>query len=123
VITAAFVPGRRAPVLLREETVARMKPGSVIVDLGIEQGGNCALTEADRVVLRHGVRIVGYTNVASQVAADASALYARNLLNFVKLIVDPGTGALKIDTADEIVSATLVCADGARTHATTTTLA
>jgi NAD(P) transhydrogenase subunit alpha len=123
VITAAFVPGRPAPVLLREETVARMKPGSVIVDLGIEQGGNCALTEADRVVLRHGVRIVGYTNVASQVAADASALYARNLLNFVKLIVDPGTGALRIDTADEIVSATLVCADGARTHATTTTLA
>jgi NAD(P) transhydrogenase subunit alpha len=123
VITAAFVPGRPAPLLIREATVARMKPGSVIVDLAVEQGGNCEVTKPDQVVLRHGVRIVGYTNVPSQVAADASALYARNLVNFVKLLVDPGSGAIKIDTGDEIVAATLVCTDGARAHAPTPTLA
>ena len=75
VITTALIPGRRAPTLLSEATVQAMKPGSVVVDLAAAQGGNCPLTEADRVVVKHGVTLVGYTNLASMVAADASALY------------------------------------------------
>jgi NAD(P) transhydrogenase subunit alpha len=113
IITTALVPGRRAPVLLREETVQRMKPGSVIVDLAVEQGGNCVLTERDRVAVKHGVLLVGYSNLPAMVAADASAFYARNLLSFVNLLMDPATGELTIDRADEIIGASLVCIDGA----------
>jgi NAD(P) transhydrogenase subunit alpha len=113
IITTALVPGRRAPVLLREDTVQGMKPGSVIVDLAVEQGGNCVLTERDRVVVKHGVQLVGYSNLPAMVAADASALYARNVLSFVNLLLDPATGELKIDRADEIIGASLVCIDGA----------
>jgi NAD(P) transhydrogenase subunit alpha len=113
VITTALVPGRPAPVLLREETLTHMRPGSVIVDLAVEQGGNCPLTERDRVVVKHGVKLVGYSNLPSLVAADASALYARNLLAFLTLLVDPATGERRIDRADDIISATLVCIDGA----------
>ena len=123
VITTALVPGRRAPVLLREETVKAMKPGSVIVDLAVEQGGNCALVERDRIAVIHGVRIVGYSNLPALVAADSSALYARNLLNFLQLLVDPATGGLKIDRSDEIVAATLVCTDGALARKRETSLA
>jgi NAD(P) transhydrogenase subunit alpha len=79
-ITTALIPGRRAPVLITEEMVASMKPGSVIVDLAAAQGGNCPLTEPDRVVVKDGVTIIGYTNLPAMVAADASALYARNVL-------------------------------------------
>ena len=113
IITTALVPGRPAPVLLREETLMHMRPGSVIVDLAVEQGGNCPLTERDRVVVKHGVKLVGYSNLPSLVAADASALYARNLLAFLALLVDPATGDRRIDRADDIISATLVCIDGA----------
>ena len=113
IITTALVPGRPAPVLLREETLMRMRQGSVIVDLAVEQGGNCPLTERDRVVVKHGVKLVGYSNLPSLVAADASALYARNLLAFLALLVDPATGDRRIDRADDIISATLVCIDGA----------
>ena len=112
IITTALVPGRPAPVLVREETVRGMKPGSVIVDLAVEQGGNCPLSERDKVVVKHDVRIVGHTNLAAMLAADASALYARNVLNFVNLLVDPKSGALKIDRADEIIAGALVCIDG-----------
>jgi NAD(P) transhydrogenase subunit alpha len=103
VITTALVPGRRAPVLITEEMVASMKPGSVIVDLAAEQGGNCPLTKPDEVVVAHGVTIMGYTNLPSRLAVDSSSLYARNLLNFVSLIVDKKTGALALDWNDEIV--------------------
>jgi NAD(P) transhydrogenase subunit alpha len=113
IITTALVPGRPAPVLLREETLKHMRPGSVIVDLAVEQGGNCPLTERDRVVVQHGVKLVGYSNLPSLVAADASALYARNLLAFLALLVDPATGERRIDRADDIIIATLVCIDGA----------
>src|SRR5499427_10698179 len=89
IITTALIPGRPAPVLIREETVRGMKPGSVIVDLAVEQGGNCPLSERDKVVVKHGVKLVGHTNLAAMLAADASALYARNLLNFINLLVDP----------------------------------
>lgn len=113
VITTALVPGRRAPLLVHEETLKRMKPGSVVVDLAAEQGGNCALTEPDRVTVAHGVTLVGHTNLPAMVAADASALYARNLLSFVTLLVDPDTSGLKLDRTDDIVDASLVCTDGA----------
>lgn len=112
VITTALIPGRPAPVLVREETVRAMKPGSIIVDLAVEQGGNCPLSERDRVVTRHDVKLVGYSNLPSMVAADASALYARNLLNFVNLLVDPKSGELKLDRNDEIIAASLICIDG-----------
>ena len=112
VITTALIPGRRAPVLVTEEMVQSMKPGSVIVDMAVEQGGNCPLSEAGQTVTRYGVHIVGETNLPATVAADASSLYARNVLDFLKLIVD-GDGRLKIDMEDDIVKACLVARDGA----------
>jgi NAD(P) transhydrogenase subunit alpha len=112
VITTALIPGRPAPVLLKEETVRAMKPGSVIVDMAIEQGGNCPLTERDRIVVKHGVKLVGISNLPALVPADASALYARNLLNFMNLLVDPKTGELKLNREDEIIAGALVCIDG-----------
>ena len=112
VITTALIPGRPAPVLLKEDTVKAMKPGAVIVDMAVEQGGNCPLTERDRVVVKHGVKIVGISNLPALVAADASALYARNLLNFMGLLVDAKTGALTLDREDEIIAGSLVCIDG-----------
>jgi NAD(P) transhydrogenase subunit alpha len=111
VITTALIPGRKAPILITASMVQSMKPGSVIVDMAIEQGGNCELAELGKTVVRHGVNIVGEPNLAALVAADASALYARNVLDFLKLIVD-ADGKLTIDPSDEIVAATLVCADG-----------
>jgi NAD(P) transhydrogenase subunit alpha len=123
VITTALIPGRDAPMLLSAETVQAMRPGSVIVDLaagrGAERaglpgvrGGNCPLTEPDKVVTKHGVTIVGHTNLPAMVAADASSLYARNLFDFLKLIVTK-EGALNIDMNDDIVAATLLARDGA----------
>ena len=112
IITTALIPGRKAPTLIGEETVQAMKPGSVIVDMAVEQGGNCPLTELGRTVVKHGVYIIGEPNLASMVAADASALYARNVLDFLKLVIDK-EDRFVIDREDEIVRATLVCADGA----------
>jgi NAD(P) transhydrogenase subunit alpha len=119
IIATALIPGRAAPTLIPAETVQAMKPGTVIVDLaagrGAEyeghRGGNCPLTEADQVIVKHGVTIVGYTNLPAMVPADASALYARNILDFVKLIVTK-EGELNIDLADDIVAATLLARDG-----------
>ena len=111
VITTALIPGRKAPVLLQEATVAEMKPGSVIIDLAAAQGGNCPLTEADRVVVRHGVTLVGHTNLPAMVATDASALYARNLLDFLKLVID-NDGQFHLNLEDDIVAACLMCRDG-----------
>jgi len=107
VITTALIPGRKAPVLLSEATVQQMKPGSVVVDLAAAQGGNCPLTVPDEVVERHGVTLVGHTNLAGMVAADASALYARNVLDFLKLVIDK-EGKLVIDQEDDIVAACLM---------------
>jgi NAD(P) transhydrogenase subunit alpha len=111
VITTALIPGRKAPVLIGEETVKAMKPGSVIVDMAVEQGGNCPLSELGKTVIKHGVHIIGEPNLAALVAADASALYARNVLDFMKLIVDK-EGGLFINLEDEIIAATLLCSDG-----------
>jgi NAD(P) transhydrogenase subunit alpha len=112
VITTALIPGRPAPVLLKEDTVRAMKPGSVIVDMAVEQGGNCPLTERDKIVVKHGVTLIGISNLPALVAADASALYARNLLNFLNLLVDPKSGELKLDRGDEIIAGSLVCING-----------
>jgi NAD(P) transhydrogenase subunit alpha len=116
IITTALIPGRPAPVLISEETVKAMKPGSVIVDLAVSQGGNCPLSELNKTVLKHGVHIIGEPDLATLVAADASALYARNVLDFLKLIIDkdgqPAGAAPVIDREDEILKATLVCAGG-----------
>jgi NAD(P) transhydrogenase subunit alpha len=106
IITTALIPGRKAPLLISEETVKAMKPGSVIVDLAVSQGGNCALSEPGKTVTRHGVQIVGEPDLACSVAADASALYARNVLDFLKLLTGKD-GCLAVDTADEIIAATL----------------
>ena len=100
-------------MLLPEETVKGMKPGSVIVDLAVRQGGNCPLSVKDEVIIRHGVKIVAPSNLPASLAADASALYARNLLHFTDLLLDPKTGAVTMDRSDEIIAATLVCIDGA----------
>ncbi len=111
VITTALIPGRPAPVLVTEDMVRSMKPGSVIVDLAAPQGGNCPLTEPGQTVVKHGVTLVGETNLAALVAADASALYARNVLDFLKLIL-PKEGGLSVDMNDDIVAACLMTKDG-----------
>lgn len=111
VISTALIPGRPAPVLITEEMVKAMKPGSVIVDLAAASGGNCPLTEADKVVVKHGVTLMGYTNMPSRAAVDASSLYARNLYNFISTLILPEA---KWD--DELVVGTLLTKDGANIH-------
>jgi NAD(P) transhydrogenase subunit alpha len=120
VISTALIPGRAAPTLITEDMVKSMKPGSVIVDIaagkgpdvnGEMKGGNCPLSEADKTVVKHGVTIVGETNLAALVAADASSLYARNVLDFLKLVL-PKEGGLKIDLEDDIVAACRMAQDG-----------
>jgi len=112
VITTALIPGRPAPKLIKADTVAAMKPGAVVVDLAVEQGGNVEGSEAGRIVVRNGVKIVGLTNLPALVATDASALYARNVLNFLALSLNLKTGDYAIARDDEIVQATLVCENG-----------
>ena len=116
VITTALIPGRPAPRLVSEDMLRSMKPGSVIVDLAVEAGGNCALSRPGEVVEAHGVRIVGYINVPGRLAVDASALYSRNLLNFITPLIDKTTKGLKIDWADEIIKGTLLTRDGQVVH-------
>ena len=115
VISTALIPGRAAPTLITEEMVRSMKAGSVIVDIaagkGPNGGGNCPLSEADRTVVKHGVTLVGETNLPALVAADASQLYARNVLDFLKLIITK-EGALHVDMADDIVAACLMAQGG-----------
>ena len=111
VVTTALIPGRPAPTLIQADTVAAMKPGSVIVDLAVERGGNCPLSVAGEITEHHGVTLVGLTNLPALLATDASALYARNVLDFLKLIVD-AEGRLAIPADDDIVKACLVCQNG-----------
>ncbi len=115
VISTALIPGRAAPTLITEDMVKSMKPGSVIVDIaagkGPNGGGNCPLSEADKTVVKHGVTIVGETNLPALVAADASALYARNVLDFLKLVL-PKEGSIKVDMEDDIVAACLMTQAG-----------
>ena len=116
VVCTALIPGRPAPTLVSEDMVKSMQPGSVVVDLAAERGGNCPLTERDQVVVKYGVRIVGYTNVPSRLAAATSSLYARNLASFLTPLIDKDTKALKIDWEDETVSGTCLTRDGKVVH-------
>ena len=116
VISTALIPGRAAPVLITEDMVKSMKPGSVIIDLAAGKGangvgGNCPLTETDRTVVKHGVTLVGETNLPALVAADASALYARNVLDFLKLVLPKDKG-FTVDMEDDIVAACLMTQGG-----------
>ena len=116
VISTALIPGRAAPVLVTEDMVKSMKPGSVIVDIAAGKaadgvGGNCLLTEAGKTVVKHGVTLVGETNLPALVAADASSLYARNVLDFLKLVITK-EGEFKVDMEDDIVAACLMAQGG-----------
>jgi NAD(P) transhydrogenase subunit alpha len=116
VISTALIPGRAAPTLVTEDMVKSMKPGSVIVDIAAGKGaggvgGNCPLSEAGKTVVQHGVTIVGETNLPALVAADASALYARNILDFLKLVLTK-EGGLQVNLDDDIVAACLVAQGG-----------
>jgi NAD(P) transhydrogenase subunit alpha len=117
VITTALIPGRKAPVLVDDAMVASMKPGSVIVDLAAESGGNCELTQPGRTVEHHGVRIFGPTNLAAGLPRHASEMYARNLYNFVKPALKDG--ALAIDWQDEVYAASVLTHGGEVRHAPT----
>ena len=112
VITTALIPGRPAPRLISENTLRAMKPGAVIVDLAVEQGGNVEGIERGRIAVKHGVKLIGLENLPATVPADASALYSRNLLNMLALMLDLKTGEAKLDRADEIIAATLACEGG-----------
>jgi len=116
VITTALVPGRPAPKLITAAMVESMKPGSVVVDLAAEAGGNCELTKPDEAVRHANVSILGFTDLPSRVAVDASALYARNLLAFLQPLVDKETKSLKPNWDDEIVTGTLLAKDGKIVH-------
>jgi NAD(P) transhydrogenase subunit alpha len=111
VVTTALIPGRKAPVLVTADMVQSMKAGSVIVDMAAEQGGNCALTEPGKIAVHHNVQIIGLPNIPALVPADSSALYARNLIDFLKLVVDK-EGKFSINKEDDIVVACLMCHGG-----------
>ncbi len=115
VIPTALIPGKPAPVLITDAMVRDMKPGAIIVDLAIEVGGNCELSE-EGIVEVHGVTIVAYANLPSRIAEDASALYAKNLLNFLTPLVDAETKTLKLDPEDEIIQGTQLTQGGAIVH-------
>ena len=112
VITTALIPGRAAPVLITEEMVKSMKPGSVIIDMAVSQGGNCPLSKADEIVDVNGVKVAGFSNLPARLPADSSSLFAKNLLSFLPLITGEG-GKLNLDTDDEIVKAMLLTRGGA----------
>ena len=112
IITTALIPGRPAPVLITEEAVGAMKHGSVIVDMAVEAGGNCPLSEMDSVWQNDGVTLVGISNIPALMAADSSSLYARNLFNFIDLMLDAEKEGLNIDMDDEILESSLLCWDG-----------
>ncbi len=117
VITTALIPGRKAPILITQDMIASMRPGSVIVDLAVERGGNSALSRAGEIFITdNGVKIVGFTNVAGRLAATASSLYARNLFAFVETMIDKANKILAVNWDDEIVKATLLTKDGQLAH-------
>ena len=112
IITTAQIPGRPSPELIKPETVEKMRPGSVIIDLAAAGGGNCKLTRADELIVHQGVTLVGVTNVPSLMATDASQLYAKNLLNFISLMLDKETATLAINLDDEVIESSLLCHQG-----------
>jgi H+-translocating NAD(P) transhydrogenase subunit alpha len=116
VITTALIPGRPAPRLVSAEMVRSMKPGSVLVDLAVERGGNVEGVKAGEVADVDGIKIVGFTNVAGRVAASASGLYAKNLFAFVETMIDKASKSLAVKWDDELVKATALTKDGAVIH-------
>ena len=112
VICTALIPGKKAPTLISKEMVESMAPGSVVVDLAVEAGGNCPLSKVGEVVNHNSVKIVGYANVPGRVAKDASALYAKNIFNFLSLLINKDTKKLTLNLEDEIVSAVVLTYDG-----------
>jgi NAD(P) transhydrogenase subunit alpha len=116
VITTALIPGRPAPRLISKDMVASMRPGSVIVDLAVERGGNVEGVKADTIAEAGGVKIIGYSNVAGRLAATASSLYAKNLYAFLELLIDKKTKSIAINWDDDIVKATALTRDGAVVH-------
>lgn len=112
VICTALIPGRPAPVLVTEDMIKTMKPGSVLVDLAVEQGGNCPLSVADKTIVKNGVSIVGQTNMASKLPIDASILFAKNLLNFLTPMIHQDQKQLVIDINDEIIKGSLLTQNG-----------
>jgi NAD(P) transhydrogenase subunit alpha len=116
VITTALIPGRPAPRLITREMVASMRPGSVIVDLAVERGGNCEAARPDEVAVVGGVKVVGHVNMPGRLAATASSLYAKNLYAFLEILIDKTTKALAVKWDDEIVKATALTRDGAVIH-------
>jgi len=116
VITTALIPGRPAPRLVSKDMVLSMRPGSVIIDLAVERGGNCELAKPGEVIETNGVKIVGHLNVAGRIAASASSLYAKNLYAFLEILVDKPSKALAVKWDDEIVKATALTRDGGVIH-------
>lgn len=116
VISTALIPGKPAPVLITEDMVKAMKPGSVIVDLAVASGGNCPLSELDKVVEKHGVTLIGYSNMPSRVAIDASQLYARNLYNFISALIAGENNSIDVKWDDELIAGTLLTKDGSIVH-------
>ncbi len=112
IITTALIPGKPAPVLITEDVLATMKQGAVLVDMAVEFGGNCPLSEKDKVLTKDGVTLVGVSNIPALLATDASALYAKNMLNFMGLMLDKETGEIQIDQEDDIIQGSLLCKDG-----------
>ena len=112
IITTALIPGRPAPELITEAMVESMKPGSVIVDLAAEQGGNCEVTEADRIIHRHGVTVIGYTDLPSRLSAQSSQLYGTNLRHLLSDMCPEGDGELTVDMEDEVIRGATVVKDG-----------
>ena len=112
VICTALIPGKTAPTLISQEMVETMAPGSVVVDLAVEAGGNCPLSKLGQIVDHQGVKILGYANVPGRVAKDASALYSKNIFNFLSLIVDKDNNEIKLDWEDEIVNAVVLTQNG-----------
>jgi NAD(P) transhydrogenase subunit alpha len=115
-ICTALIPGRAAPTLIDDDMAKSMKQGSVIIDLAVEAGGNCTLSKPGEVVDVDGVKIVGHYNWPSRIAVDASALYARNLLNFITPLIDAESGELNIDWEDEIIQGVALTRDGEIVH-------
>src|SRR5438067_6501719 len=112
IITTALIPGKPAPKLISADMVRSMKPGSVIVDLASEQGGNCELTEPGQVVVKHGVTIIGYTDLPSRLAKQSSTLYATNLLRLTEELCKAKDGAIDVNMDDEVIRGTTVIKDG-----------
>ena len=116
IICTALIPGRPAPTLVSEDMVKTMKQGAVVVDLAVERGGNCPLSEVGKTVVKHGVKIVGPANMPAHLGAGSSGLYARNLVAFLTPMVDTEAGALKIDWDDEVITGTALTRGGAVVH-------